>query len=274
MKKFLLINNKDFFDKKNIITVNNTNDIPDKNAILFIGSHNGSMDNPHHILKYFKEISLKPYQYIIIVGKGDGCLMSTIEIPKNIIYIYSSNINYSHNKIKFMPMGSDFRSIKSFSKLNIDNNNRSILCYCNFSLNTHPKRHLIYSLIKNKKFITFDHMGNFLNYSISSDQFYTNLSNSKFVICPRGNALDTFRFYDTIYAGAIPIVVKQHFHNSDFFKDIPILFMDDEKDFEKLSENFLENKYEELIKKKKSYYKNLDMNNFIDEILLCNKGFL
>ena len=171
-------------------------------------------------------------------------------------------------------MGSDFRSIKSFSKLNIDNNNRNILCYSNFSINTHIKRRLVYKLIKDKKFIKFDHMGKFLNYNISRDQFYTNLSNSKFVICPRGAALDTFRFYDTIYAGAIPIVVKQYFHNSYFFKDVPILFMDDEKDFEKLSEKFLENKYKELINKRKSYYKNLDMNNFINKLLLCNEGIL
>ena len=263
---FLLINNKDFFNSKKIITVNKNNDIPNKDAILFIGSHTRSMDNPEHILKYFEEISQKPYKYIIIIGKGDGILRPTIEIPENIIYIYSSNINYRHDKIKFMPIGSDFRSIKSFSKLNIKNNNRNILCYSNFSINTHPKRKLVYKLIKDKKFIKFDHMGKFLNYSISRDQFYTNLSNSKFVICPIGNALDTFRFYDTIYAGAIPIVVKQYFHNSYFFEDIPILFLDNEKGFEKLSDIFLENKYKELVNKRKSYYKNLDMNVFVNKI--------
>lgn len=267
MEKFLLINNKDFFDKKGVVTINKNSDIPNRDALLFIGSHKQSMDHPEHISKYFKEISLKSHQYIIIVGKGDGCLSPTIKIPENIIYIYSSNINYQHDTIKFMPMGSDFRSIQSFSKLNINNKSRNILCYSNFSLTTHKKRKIVHELIKDKKFIKFDHMGKFLNYSISRDQFYTNLSNSKFVICPRGNALDTFRFYDTIYAGAIPIVVKEKFHDSYFFKDVPILFMNDEKDFETLSESFLKNKYKELVHKKKSYYENLDMNNFINKLL-------
>ena len=104
MKNFLLINNKNFFDNKKIITINKNDDIPNKNSILFIGSHTRSIDNPEHILKYFEEISLKPYKYIIIVGKGDGCLNPNIKIPKNIIYIYSSNINYLHDKIKFIPM--------------------------------------------------------------------------------------------------------------------------------------------------------------------------
>ena len=59
-------------------------------------------------------------------------------------------------------------------------------------------------------------MEKFLKYSVLRDQFCTNLSNSKFVICPRGNALDTFRFYDTICAGAILIVAKEEFHDSYF----------------------------------------------------------
>ena len=96
MERFLLLNNKNFFDKKKIITINKNNDIPNKNAILFIGSHTRSIDNPEHILMYFKEISLKPYQYIIIVGKSDGCLRPNIKIPKNIIYIYTLPILIIH----------------------------------------------------------------------------------------------------------------------------------------------------------------------------------
>lgn len=55
---FLLLNNKDFFNSKKIITVNNNNDIPNKDAILFIGSHTRSMNNPEHILKYFTPLKL------------------------------------------------------------------------------------------------------------------------------------------------------------------------------------------------------------------------
>ena len=64
--------------------------------------------------------------------------------------IYCNNINYLHEKIKFLPMGCDFRSIKSFHFSNINNNHRDILCYCNFSLNTRPVRRYIYNCIKNK----------------------------------------------------------------------------------------------------------------------------
>lgn len=32
------------------------------------------------------------------------------------------------------------------------------------------------------------------------------MSNSKFVLCPRGKGIDTHRFYETVLMGAIPIV--------------------------------------------------------------------
>ena len=86
------------------------------------------------------------------------------------------------------------------------------LCYCNFSLDTHSCRKQIYNSIKNKDFLTIENMGTFLNYSISRDNFFKQLNTSKFTICPKGNAYDTFRFYDCLYCDSIPIVVKLPFH--------------------------------------------------------------
>ena len=265
MNRFLLINNKAFFDKHNVFTINKPEDIPDKNAMLFIGSHTSSIDDPNHILEYFKDIEKKKYKYIIIVGKGDSSVLSDVKIPKNIVNIYCNNINYNHKIIKFMPMGSDFRSINSFSKCDFNNTNRNILCYCNFSINTNPVRKKIFNKIKDKPFIKFEHMSNFLEYNISRNKFFKKLNRSKYVICPVGNALDTFRFYDTIYAGAIPIVVKQKFHDLPIFNDIPILFLNHHREFRDIDQSFLEREYDKLIKKK-SYYKDLDMEYFMLKI--------
>jgi hypothetical protein len=275
MERILLINNKSFFDNHNIKTINNPNDIPNSNSILFIGSHTNSIDSLDHIKKYFEVISKKPYTYIIIVGKGDGTLYLD-RIPINIKYIFATNTDYYHPIIKFLPMGSDFRSISSFkksdinkaniNKANINNKERNILCYCNFSLDTHKSRINIFNYIKNKSFITFESMGTFLKYSISRDTFFERLGNSKFTICPRGNARDTFRFYDSIYSGSIPIVVREQFHNLKLFDNIPILFLNHELDFEDLTEEFLEKKYIELMPKVKNYYESLDFNEMIKEI--------
>lgn len=265
MKRFLLIGNRVFFDEHNIVTVDDKSDVPDRDAILFIGSHNNSVNDPKHILKYFETISSKPYQYIIIVGKGDGCLEPTIKIPENIKSIYCTNVDYTHDKIKFLPMGCDFRSIQCFGRTDIANEQRDILCYCNFSVDTHPIRKQIYQEIANKEFITFRHMGRYSSYNISREQFFDDLNNSKFVICPRGNAIDTFRFYDTIYAGAIPIVIRTNYHNLPFFENVPILFLENESEFKNLTEEFLHKQYETLIKNK-GFYPKLDFDNFINEL--------
>ena len=109
-------------------------------------------------------------------------------------------------------------------------------------------------------------MGIFLKYSISRDTFFERLGNSKFTICPRGNAPDTFRLYDSIYAGSIPIVVKEHFHDLKIFENIPILFLNNESDFKDLTSDFLNKKYIELRSKLKNYYKSLDFNIIIREM--------
>lgn len=269
MNRFLLINNKEFFDKNNIVSVTINKDIPDKNSILFIGSHNRSIHLNYSLIKeYFIFIKKyrKNFKYIIIIGKTDNMINKNIDIPNNVKFIYANNVDYNHHKIKFLPMGSDFRSITSFPMANINNKKRSILCYCNFSLNTHPSRRKVYNLIKNKKSILCENMGIFLHYSISRDDFFKRIGDSKFVICPRGNAFDTFRFYDTIYGGAIPIVVKEKFHNLYFFKDLPILFLNKIEDFQLINKNFLEKHYIRLSPLLNNNYSQLNFQTWMNKI--------
>ena len=105
-----------------------------------------------------------------------------------------------------------------------------------------------------KNFIGFEHMGKFLKYPISRSEYFTKVSKSKFNICPRGNGIDNFRLWDSIYLGAIPIVVKKTvFH--DYLKDLPILFLDSYEEFENLNKEFLEETYQKMLKKKYNYKK-------------------
>jgi len=262
MERFLLVNNKPFFDRHEVYTVTHKSDIPDKNCVLFIGSHSRSrrIQDVDDVKHYFGAISAKPYTYIIILGKSDVQLKRNITIPRNVKAILANNTDFEHDKIKFLPMGCDFRSISSFSKANIRNDVRPILCYCNFSLNTSPIRKHIYDLIKDKPWFTMEHMGKFKQYDLSRDEFFVRLGNSKFVLCPVGNAIDTFRFYDTIYSGAIPIVVKEQYHSLPFFKGVPVLYLNTAEDVASLTEEFLIAKYTELNKLKKVYYEGMDFN--------------
>ena len=103
-------------------------------------------------------------------------------------------------------------------------------------------------------FAKFDHMGKFLKYSISREEFYEKLLLSKFAVCPRGNAIDTFRLWDCLYLGVIPIVVKEAiFH--EMLIDLPILFIDKPEDFGLLTESRLEEVYLNMLETEWNYEK-------------------
>ena len=55
--------------------------------------------------------------------------------------------------------------------------------------------------------------------------FLYNLSQSKFMICPRGNAIDCHRNWEVIYMRRVPIM-KRHPYLEVLFKDYPVLFVD------------------------------------------------
>ena len=73
------------------------------------------------------------------------------------------------------------------------------------------------------------------------------------MICPRGCGLDTYRMWDCLYFGCIPIVVK--YDGYDDFNDMPILFVDKWEDYLNLTEEYLTNKWKEMLEKSYNYDK-------------------
>jgi hypothetical protein len=57
-------------------------------------------------------------------------------------------------------------------------------------------------IIENKSFITK------ASERISQDEYYKQIAQSKFVLCPMGVGMDTYRVYETAYLGSTPIVVS------------------------------------------------------------------
>ena len=270
MEDILLLFNEVFFRQQGIVSVESESCIPDSDSVLFIGSHRHTF-NLNKLNKYFDIISDKPFKYSIICGKTDSCLEKSLDIPKNIKSIYCNNVDYAHDIIKFFPMGRDFRARDCFHK-NTENRDRDILVYANFSLNTSWIRKAIHLFIKDNPFYTLENIGVRgegrvkRSWFMSNEDFFIKLRRSKFVICPRGTAPDSFRFYDTLYCGAMPIVIKDPMYDQFDHSELPILFLDHQKDFQKITKNFLNEQYNILSKKIKPYYKTLDFNHWIEKI--------
>jgi hypothetical protein len=104
------------------------------------------------------------------------------------------------------------------------------LVYMNFS-NTHVERGKIWTLFKNKSWVTS------VNSDISIEGrtlYLEDIRNHNFVLCPRGNGIDTHRLWETLYMGSIPIV--QHNTAVDEFSDLPICWI---KNWEDVTEAYL-----------------------------------
>ena len=56
-------------------------------------------------------------------------------------------------------------------------------------------------------------------------KFLSNLSNSKFMICPIGNAIDCHRNWEVLYMRRVP-VMRRHPYLVELYKDYPVLFVD------------------------------------------------
>lgn len=100
------------------------------------------------------------------------------------------------------------------------------LVYMNFSIRTYPSdRQPCFDMFKDKSWVS---VGNSVNTLDGRRTFLQELRNHTFVLCPRGNGLDTHRLWETLYMGSIPIV-KRHIGLEEF-SDLPILFIDDWSD--------------------------------------------
>jgi hypothetical protein len=66
------------------------------------------------------------------------------------------------------------------------------------------------------------------------------LLDHKFVLCPRGNGIDTHRLWEALYCGVIP-VVQRHYTHSFMENKLPVLFVDDYRD---ITEELLVSSYE------------------------------
>jgi hypothetical protein len=156
---------------------------------------------------------------------------------------YTVNNDTSNNNVFSIPLGitnctneSDLHPIYGDldSMILVMNEEAKInnLVYLNFSIHTHPEeRQFVWDSFKDKIWVT---KGTIVNTIEGRTKFFREIKSHSFVLCPRGNGLDTHRLWETLYMGSIPIVKKHNF--CEQFYDLPICFVDN---WEQVSEEFL-----------------------------------
>jgi hypothetical protein len=83
------------------------------------------------------------------------------------------------------------------------------LVYANFSANTAPRQRM--ALLEYLRTLPNVRVGESKPTPAGRRRFLEEIRESGLVICPQGNGLDTHRLYETLYMGAIPIVLRSSY---------------------------------------------------------------
>lgn len=117
------------------------------------------------------------------------------------------------------------------------------LLYINFRLN-HPDRHDAIHLFFNKSWCTT------IFIKKNQTEYYQDIAQSKFVLSPHGVGLDCWRTWETLLMGSFPVV--KHSPLDSLYEEFPMVIVND---WDEVTEEFLENKYNELLQKNYDHHK-------------------
>jgi len=224
--------------------------IQKRNVVLYCYGRTDALSNCFDVCK-----SRPSKTHVIILSRTDHPISQKIalSVPDNVTLL-AHNVSYYHPNVIALPNGvkcyKDDNIKDWIGKYNIPNDfnfdNRKLL-YCNFSIKNHKgygTRNKIYKMLREHKWISFSHMGSFMEYKQSQQQYYKDTSQHKFTLSPSGGGIDTYRTWEAMYLKSIPIV--QPNDHWKYFPDLPIIILDN---YKRINKSFLEDKYQEMLER-------------------------
>lgn len=215
-----------------------------------------------HLVPYFSYY-LAPKiesEFVLVTHNSDHSV--TIEDYQLLNHPYlkvwmAQNCEFSHPKLRPLPIGMQniqWGANKISSLIEVSQSiKKHKLLYVNFSEKTHPSRRLALSALNKVRGATIE-------FEVNYETYLNNMAQHKFCLCPRGNGIDTHRFWEAQYLGCIPIIVRTEWTAA--YADMPILILEN---WEELSQLDLEKTYI-AISSKKYLRGNLNLEFFKDQI--------
>jgi len=173
-------------------------------------------------------------KYILLADGGDGNVHN-LELPNNILHVYCPNLPFYNDKYSPFPRGVLKNNyIKGNVNLNKEEILRSNKVYVNFTVyNYSPYRiedfNYWYSKSKLCDWVTVKETNHLDNETYWKDlyQHTYNISSSPASFTDENKHRDTYRFWETLAAGAFPIIKRSPM--SDFFAnklDLPVILVE------------------------------------------------
>ena len=190
-----------------------------------------------HLIPYFRHFIMPWLQreFVLITHNSDDAItFQDLGLLNNPLLVawYAQNIEVHHTKLRPLPIGMANRQWGAQNLEWIQNASYQIkktdLVYLNFNPNTHPARREAFEKCRTLNGVTIESELPFHSYLQS-------LAKHKFTICPRGNGLDTHRFWEAQYLHTIPIILRRDWNPA--YSNLPVLILDNWEDLESVDLN-------------------------------------
>ena len=173
-------------------------------------------------------------KFIIFTNLEDTPIDDQIRVPDNVLCISAVNAIAHGDKVIPAPYGvqrkmtpDDDRIEQLMGWMEFDNkDNPDNLLYVSHNESSNARRLGIKNLFYDKDWAEVNEQ------RVGYHTFLSNLSNSKFMICPIGNAIDCHRNWEVLYMRRVPVMVRDPYLE-ELYKDYPVLFVDNYKDVTK-----------------------------------------
>jgi hypothetical protein len=200
-----------------------------------------------HLLGLFDTVRKVRNRVVLVSSESDRPITSEFlgRCPPQIAHWFSTNIQVKDDRLEALPLGLSnsycditLRASQIAAKARASTE-RSHWLYVNFRTSSNPAvREPImdyFRSMKNEDWITLQDGG------LSLQDYLTELTSHRFLLCPPGNGSDTHRLWEALYSRTIPVALETPAMAA--FRDLPILFVED---FRNLTRDFLAGAFERL----------------------------
>ena len=164
--------------------------------------------------------------FTLVTHNSDHSANETI-VPSNLRMWYTQNLNFSHERVKPIPIGLENMHWHPHKQEILDNKptfeERIMKPFAQFNMGTYRTERM--PLVKNVMAGDIDAGLYYCLNGTDYELYIENLRKYAFCLCPRGNGIDTHRIWEALYMKCIPIVKSHVAHK--FELELPILFIND-----------------------------------------------
>lgn len=188
-----------------------------RTQVLFIGGHK---------LEEFLEKRPRELQpRVLLVGDGDRDWNEYPKVPSFVDKVYLQNLNVKANeRFRVLPIGIESlewgrNGLPWYLSAKYKNRTKEEKIMAGPFGQTHEDRKSLTNYLEQSDSKVVD----FYSRRMSTLRLSSIMSRYKYVLCPRGNGLDTHRFWETLYRGSTPIVAHSTLSDNLKLLGIPLI---------------------------------------------------